>query len=308
MNIKSDIMDFMCDEIIVSKKNLYCSNCNKKGHIYKKCKEPIISNGIIGIYIDDFDMLLIPKLEKFISQNLHKNIKFNFTTINPNIQFCMVQRRFSLGYMEFIRGRYDVNNIDEIKFLLEQMTPDEISNIKKYDFDYLWNIVWIDDSNIDVIYKNKYHYNEYIISKQKFYNLRTEKFFIFNDVDIKYNFNEWGFPKGRRNTYETDIVCAMREFEEETNINEKQYIVLDDNNCIIENLIGTNGKKYRHNYFIALVSNIDIIKTFNKEIADVSLMNFNKCITNIRPYHIDKIKIITKIHNLIQQFLFSVNT
>jgi 8-oxo-dGTP pyrophosphatase MutT (NUDIX family) len=27
---------------------------------------------------------------------------------------------------------------------------------------------------------------------------------------------EWGFPKGRRDTQESDWVCALREFKEET--------------------------------------------------------------------------------------------
>ena len=35
--------------------NFYCTNCNKKGHVYKNCLEPIISNGIISIYIDNFN-------------------------------------------------------------------------------------------------------------------------------------------------------------------------------------------------------------------------------------------------------------
>ena len=30
---------------------------------------------------------------------------------------------------------------------------------------------------------------------------------------------EWGFPKGRRNFQEKDIVCGIREFEEETGYN-----------------------------------------------------------------------------------------
>ena len=52
------------------KKNLYCTNCNKKGHIYKNCLEPIISNGIISIFIENLKKEDIDNLEKYINLNL----------------------------------------------------------------------------------------------------------------------------------------------------------------------------------------------------------------------------------------------
>ena len=38
---------------------------------------------------------------------------------------------------------------------------------------------------------------------------------------------EWGFPKGRRNFNETDLNCALREFNEETGINMKSIKLLE---------------------------------------------------------------------------------
>ena len=43
----NEINDFINGEIKISNKNFYCSNCNKRGHTYKKCYEPIISNVVI---------------------------------------------------------------------------------------------------------------------------------------------------------------------------------------------------------------------------------------------------------------------
>ena len=43
------------EKIVIPTKNYYCSNCNKRGHTYRKCNEPIISNGIIGFFIEDFN-------------------------------------------------------------------------------------------------------------------------------------------------------------------------------------------------------------------------------------------------------------
>ena len=33
--------------------NLYCNNCGNKGHIYRNCKFPVLSYGIICINNDD---------------------------------------------------------------------------------------------------------------------------------------------------------------------------------------------------------------------------------------------------------------
>ena len=45
----TDVNQINEEKIIIPKKSYYCSNCNKKGHTFKNCMEPIISNGIIGI-------------------------------------------------------------------------------------------------------------------------------------------------------------------------------------------------------------------------------------------------------------------
>jgi ADP-ribose pyrophosphatase YjhB (NUDIX family) len=215
----------------------------------------------------------------------------------------MVQRKHSLGYMEFMRGKYEIKNIEEIEYLLKQMTPMEINEINTRDFDYLWNMLWDNNPNSTTTIKNKHHYKEYIISKQKFYELKMNNSDLLTNTKHIFNFNEWGFPKGRREMYETDLVCAMREFEEETNYNENEYSILDESNIIKENLVGTNGVNYRHNYFLAIIHKKQINDRENKEIGDINFMNKDNCMSVIRPYHRNKQQIITKIHNLIVNFL-----
>lgn len=302
------INDYINEKIIVSNKNFYCSNCNKRGHTFKKCYEPIISNGIISFYIENFDCRLIPFLEDYIIENMKKKyIKINNTNISElfkeKIKFLMVQRKHSLGYMEFMRGKYTVNDTNNIKYLLEQTTPNELNDIINQNFDYLWNMLWDNNQNSTTTIKNKHHYKEYITSKQKFYELKMNNNQLLLSIKPKFTFNEWGFPKGRRETYESDIVCAMREFEEETYYNENDYSILDENNIITENLVGTNGINYRHNYFLAVVHKNKINNFENKEIGDIKFMTLENCLDVIRPYHNNKIYIIKKIHNLILNFM-----
>jgi ADP-ribose pyrophosphatase YjhB (NUDIX family) len=304
-NNTNSINNFLTEKIIISNKNYYCSNCNKRGHTYNKCYEPIISNGIISIHIDDFDVSLIAELEKYIFNNIKKNINNidNNNIYHKKIKFLMVQRKHSLGYMEFMRGKYNINNINEIIHLIQQMTPSELNNIINNNFDYLWNMLWDNDPFSATINKKKQHYKEYIMSKQKFYELKMNNNDIFLNTKPIYTFNEWGFPKGRREMYETDLVCAMREFEEETNYKENEYQILNETNIIKENLTGTNGINYRHNYFLAFIFKNNIHIKENKEIADIKFMNIDNCISVIRPYHINKQSIIKKLHNIITNFM-----
>jgi len=301
------------EKTINIKKNFYCTNCNKKGHVYKNCLEPIISNGIIGIYINNFDIENFDNLEKYISLNLYpslrlkKNTNFEYKNLyneNTNIKFLMIQRKNSLGYLEFIRGRYDETNNQNINYIFEQMTENEINDILTKDFDILWNDLW-DINNI----KNKNHYKEYINSRQKFYELKLNKSNIINNLKPKYLYNEWGFPKGRRELYESDIICAIREFEEETNIKENMYNLFESCSKIKENLVGTNGINYLHNYFLAILNTdkINNIDSTNREIGNIKVMSYNECIENIRPYHVNKLKIINVLYELVCDFLESNN-
>ena len=141
------------------KKTNYCINCNKYGHVQKKCELPTISNGIISIYINNFDEINKKKLDIYISENIGKidivneinNIKLD--EINENIKILMIQRKHSLGYIEFIRGRYNEKKLNNdnaycnnfypsINYLIEQMNEDEITNINTKNFDELWINLW----------------------------------------------------------------------------------------------------------------------------------------------------------------------
>jgi len=159
--INIDIDDLNEEKIIIPKKNYYCSNCNKRSHTFKTCTEPIISNGIIAIYIKNFNVELIELLEDYLIKNLkifgneynknniqnnkylnnhyllNSDVRIKYNNINEDIQFLMVQRKNSLGYLEFIRGRYTIENISSITHLLEQMSPEEINDINNQDFDKL---------------------------------------------------------------------------------------------------------------------------------------------------------------------------
>ena len=107
----------MTSSKITTKKINYCSNCGKYGHVSKKCSDPITSLGIINIMIDGLkinkDLFL-----KFLDDKYIEIDDYNFSRIDniekldqykKNIKFLLIQRKHSLAYIEFVRGKYDIN-------------------------------------------------------------------------------------------------------------------------------------------------------------------------------------------------------
>jgi len=245
-----------------------CRNCGLNGHIYKNCPHPIISFGIICYKIE-----------------------------NNDIKYLMIQRKDSLSFMEFIRGKYETNDIEYIKKLLSNMTIIERQMILNNKFEDIWNYVWYqNESNININKNNK----EFINSKIKFYTLNENNFLKNYIISIKtiYNEQEWGFPKGRRKMKENDIDCAIREFYEETRINKEDLKILTDIIPFEEIFFGTNGIMYKHLYYIAKLNNLEVnVKIDNecleqiREIRAIRWYNYNDVISHIKIYNTERIEL-----------------
>ena len=150
------------------KKN-YCNNCGKYGHIYNKCIDPITSIGIIAIGLDSdtYNVIKDYPLDKMsiIKENtINNNIFYKISKYLNNLKFILIRRRKTLGYLEFIRGRYNLNDEKTIINLFNQMTEEEVKEIIKNDFNNLWQELWNNN--------NKYHLDEFNKSKIKFDELK----------------------------------------------------------------------------------------------------------------------------------------
>lgn len=310
-------------------KDLYCINCGKGGHNFKTCNDPVTSYGIIllsldieqnmkDLIINELAFSNIESINSFNKNDDNIGITINdsndielFCKLKNQIKFLLIRRKHTLGFLEFMRGRYSIENIDGIIFLFKQMTIEEINKIKTVTFDKLWDEVWGGN-------KNKLSFqNEYSMSKEKFNKLKIEdngylnlNFYIEN-VTPTWDCAEWGFPKGRRNFKETNKTCAIREFKEETGYSDNEIIVLENIDPIEENFIGTNGVNYKHIYYLAISENdkvpqIDINNQIQlNEIGDIGYFSYEEAMKKIRPYHIDRQKIVTHtyiyiINNLIK--------
>ena len=286
------------------KKKLFCCNCGKFGHKYSKCNEPITSLGIIAIKsLDDathekllnyFDRDKYFNLVK--SNTMNNNILLEINKYLDKFNFLMIRRKKTLGYIEFLRGRYDEGIIESYTSLFEQMVKYEIDDILKNDFDYLWNDLW--KKNVE----NKFYKNEYNDSKRKFDILKNnEKLVnILKNINLNFDTPEWGYPKGRRIYLEKNINCVCREFEEETGLKSNEYKIISNIPPIQEIFYGTNDVLYKHIYYFALCnSDVEVKIDENnahqiEEIGDIGWFNYNECRTLIRNYHYERQKILNE--------------
>jgi 8-oxo-dGTP pyrophosphatase MutT (NUDIX family) len=269
-------MNTNTNENIIKNLNV-CNNCGKQGHLFHQCKLPITSYGILA-----------------------------FTQINSSIKFLMIRRKDSFGYIDFIRGKYSLHNIYQIQNIIDEMSIMEKERILEEPFEKLWYNMWGEITSAQ--YKN-----EELLSVKKFDALREgilidNKIVKLKDIveksETKWLETEWEFPKGRRNFKEKDLECALREFEEETGIPQSKIIVIENIMPFEEIFIGSNYKSYKHKYFLAYMNHVDqLLNNFQKsEVSKIEWKTYDECMSSIRPYNLEKKKLITNIYNVLQEY------
>jgi 8-oxo-dGTP pyrophosphatase MutT (NUDIX family) len=257
---------------------MYCNNCGDKGHVFKTCTSPIISCGILllrGIY----EPLQLP--------------------VDPTtVSVLMVKRKDSMSYMEFIRGKYDLNDKEYIERQISNMTIDEQKAISTEKFEKLWTKLWGNSRDVTS--------PEYETALKKFESIDKQK--ITKDVPSKFSEPEWGFPKGRRMRGETDLECAIREYFEETNIVGEAYEI-QEQMVFTEVFRGTNNVEYKHIYFVALLKDSSYINLSQKltpaqrrEISSVGWKTLKECKNITRPHYSERKKMITELEKTISLY------
>lgn len=303
-----------------SPKNI-CLNCGKSGHQVKSCMEPVISYGIVCFNINQNFGITNKHIENYFYNKFIDLSEFNYSNLNnikmipyfyDKIKILMIRRKHSMNYIEFLRGKYEVDDKSQIQKLFQLMTKEENLKIKNGSFEQLWNELWKETA------KSKIYQKEYNLSLIKFEELKSTNFYDLLEPDnlSHYLEPEWGFPKGRRNNNEKNINCAIREFCEETSIDPKQIHILERLNCLEEEYQGTNLINYKHIYYMGS-SEKELEVNINNdnqiyEIGDINWFTIPEAIEKIRPYHNQRIKMIHQIYffiiNLINEICDSEKT
>jgi hypothetical protein len=81
-------------------------------------------------------------------------IAFRFDNTINDFQFLMIRRKDTLGFMDFMRGKYSIYNKEYIINLLKEMTIEEKERLITNSFDTIWNDLW-SNNPISLQYKNE---------------------------------------------------------------------------------------------------------------------------------------------------------
>jgi 8-oxo-dGTP pyrophosphatase MutT (NUDIX family) len=287
----------------MNSQKILCLNCGKSGHQFKSCDEPIISYGVICFNINSSLNLSNKSIENYFYNKFIDIEEFNYSNLNninliplfyDKIKILMIRRKNSMNYIEFIRGKYDPSDTNHLKNIFSLMTKEENLKILNSNFELLWNELWKDTA------KSKIYQKEFNLSKIKFEELKENNFYDLLNNLSNYEEAEWGFPKGRRNTNEKNLMCAIREFNEETSLGFEHLHILERLSCAEEEYIGTNGIKYKHIYYLASSDKEQDLSINNDyqiyEIGDMSWFTIPEALEKIRPYNDKKISMIKQIY------------
>jgi 8-oxo-dGTP pyrophosphatase MutT (NUDIX family) len=225
--------------------SIFCKNCGKNGHNLAKCAHPITSYGIVAYRI-----------------------------IEEEIYYLMVCRKNSLGYIDILRGHYDINNKTHTQNLIDEMTLKEKEDVLTLDFHTLWTNMW---GSFGLS-----HRADETTSSEKFESLRPLLGLLINDSKTSWTTPEWGFPKGKRNYQESDFDCAIREWEEETGCNRNHLSVINNLLPYDECFVGSNYKGYKHTYYVAnytdQLSPIVVDTYQQSEISECKWLTYKECL------------------------------
>ena len=269
----------------------FCNNCGNNGHIFYQCKQPITSVGVIVYRSSDNDI---------------KN------TINP--EYLLIRRKDTIGYVEFMRGKYNIHSKMYLLNIISEMTNDEKTRLLTETFDFLWNKLWGNDI------RNQYR-SEEKNSRDKFESLKNGIVLNNDDYSLETLINEankihqweeteWGFPKGRHNNQEKDLSCALREFEEETGISRSNINIIHNIIPFEEIFTGSNYKSYKHKYYVAYMNNdIEIMNSYqHTEVSKMEWKSYESAMRLIRSYNLEKKEVLTRVNTLIANYsMYDIN-
>ena len=243
-----------------------------------------------------------------VPQNKHKH------------KIILIRRKNTIGYVEFLRGKYELDKPEYLIKLFDYMTIQEKKNILEIqDFDSLRGL-------LGMTKKNNIYKAEYEKAHKKFNILKSNESkepdksrnpdmlgnitlkYLISQSSTKWTETEWGIPKGRKQQKEMDLNCGIREFVEETNINSNDFKVLFNVKPIVEEYTSINGINYKHVYYFAhFINEKDELcidpknKNQTSEINGIQWVDREECQTKIRDYYIEKKEVIEKAFNILDE-------
>ena len=338
----------------------HCNNCGINGHTFSNCKFPITSVGLIAFRSNSRgDPPVSPPSNSACSrlgvapQDPPSNSACSGATSirlqaelpggtpsrlqaelrgAPVLQYLLICRKDTIGFIEFMRGKYAINNRAYIQNLISDMTLLEKQRLLDNDFSTLWYNLWGDNVSNQFRSEEKNARDKFDALKEgitlnnsfgtnsfgsnSFANnsfgsnsfARDSSTFSLQSLitasETKWLEPEWGFPKGRHNNLEKDLNCGLREFEEETGYPSHCVKVVQNVMPYEEIFTGSNYKSYKHKYYLGQIDVLEKPKKRHQEteISKVEWCTYERALELIRPYNVEKLAVLEKVNKVLGRY------
>ena len=250
-------------------------------------------------------------------------------------RYLMICRKDTFGYIDFLRGKYSTcNNTFQLQNMIDEMSLDEKRRIQEVSFNDLWMNMWCGGgSRQEESSAKKFEFIRNGFSPKTDCLRKPPNLFdkpplppptttcgveggekihlvdLVKNSETRWTEPEWEFPKGRKNNKEKELDCALREFEEETGISRHSIHIVENVAPFEEIFIGTNYKSYKHKYYLAKIDDsytttTSSLLTFQKtEVSEMRWKTLEECLASIRPYHVEKKKIIQDVDHVLNTYV-----
>jgi ADP-ribose pyrophosphatase YjhB (NUDIX family) len=229
-------------------------------------------------------------------------IAFTVNKQTREIKYLMIQRKHSVGFVDFVRGKYVLHNKMQILSLLSVMTESEHLRLVTEDFGSLWREMW--GGHEDSMAREKLeHLRNGVMTNYNFYTLGDCIKEVASE-SLKWTHNDWGFPKGRKNFNETDLNCATREFTEETGIDQSVLSIITNIVPYEEIFTGSNFKSYKHKYYLAYIeqgeTSVNLGGFQREEVGNIGWKTLSEALNGIREYHVERKELLRNVDVVIR--------
>jgi len=221
------------------------------------------------------------------------------------LSLLMVRRKTSVGFMDFVRGKYSITNLHRLHALVDTMTLQEKDAILTQSYDELWTMAW-GKTHARTSYRLETDQSSVSFDTLKrgisvggdMITLQT----LMEGSTTRWIEPEWEFPKGRKNFQEKDIDCAYREVSEETGLPVKDLTLVENVVPFEETFIGSNFKTYKYKYFLASVPTTwgDLTRFQQSEIGDARWFTCVEALAAVRSYHVEKKRLIQAVKDVLE--------
>lgn len=181
------------------------------------------------------------------------------------VEFLLVRKRCTYEFVDFVMGKYSTHKYQKFGYkivddIVKHMTPEELKLVKNGDFNTMWD-------HIFPIHKHAVPSKYAYMFNSEFNGRELELRRLTDEVTVR-NQTLWEVPKGAKHTmHESNIICAMRELEEETGIRKNNYQIIPDASRKLQ--IRDNGIEYNYIFYIALTTNFESALPVNYETNEI---------------------------------------